>query len=126
MAEYSSNQQVSVTRNNVQQAINASELTVGDKIMLSPGDKVPCDCVLFYFDDRTRFLVDESMIDGDSQPVEKKSLGHFNEIVLSSQTMLLADSVVTEGHAQVIALAVGDFSSAATKVQAQEMEEDGE
>ena len=115
-AAINESQFVSVTRSNVQQSLKASELTVGDKIMLSPGDKVPCDCVVFFFDNRARFVVDESMIYGDLQPVEKKNLGCFNEIVLSSETMLLADSVVTEGHAQVIAIAVGDFSSAATKV----------
>ncbi|MBI5023027.1 MAG: copper-translocating P-type ATPase [Candidatus Magasanikbacteria bacterium] len=57
-----------VIRNEVEQEISIEEIIVGDLIVVKPGEKFPVDGVI-------RFgysAVDESMITGESIPVEKK------------------------------------------------------
>ncbi len=46
-----------------------SELIIGDKILVRPGEKIPVDGIIF----SGNSLVDESMITGESLPVEKST-----------------------------------------------------
>ena len=59
-----------VTRNGIQQTIVATELTVGDKILLAAGDVVPADCVIAFTE--KDFIVNESMHTGEPDGVSKK------------------------------------------------------
>ncbi len=58
---------VLVKRNNVEQEISLEELSLGDVVIIKPGGKIPADGKII-----TGFsAIDESMITGESMPVEK-------------------------------------------------------
>jgi plasma-membrane calcium-translocating P-type ATPase len=50
--------------------INAEEIVVGDLLLLESGDRVPADCMLV---EDSNFMVDESLLTGESVGVEKSS-----------------------------------------------------
>ena len=50
--------------------INAEEIVVGDLLVLESGDRVPADCMLV---EDSNFMVDESLLTGESVGVEKSS-----------------------------------------------------
>ncbi len=56
-----------VVRQGVEQEIPAEEVLVGDLVIVRPGEKIPVDGVVV----EGRSAVDESMISGESLPVEK-------------------------------------------------------
>ena len=86
-------------------------MTVGDNVELSAGDFVPADCVVLKCDDH--FTVDESMLAGEPKSINKKPLSHYNEVVLSNETIVFATSKIISGNAFAIVLAVGETSSEA-------------
>ena len=57
-----------VIRQGEEQEIPAEEVQVGDTVVVRPGEKIPVDGVVF----EGHSTVDESMITGESLPVEKK------------------------------------------------------
>ncbi len=57
-----------VVRNNKELQIPVSEVQVGDILMVKPGEKIPIDGVVI----KGASAVDESMVTGESMPVEKK------------------------------------------------------
>lgn len=59
----------SVIRNEVEQTIPVEEVVLDDIVMVRPGEKIPVDGVII----SGNSSVDESMITGESIPVEKKS-----------------------------------------------------
>ncbi len=60
-------QTVLIKRNNVEQEISLDELSIGDVVIIKPGGKIPADGeIISGFSS-----VDESMITGESMPVEK-------------------------------------------------------
>ncbi|WP_246615451.1 calcium-translocating P-type ATPase, PMCA-type [Clostridium thailandense] len=61
-----------VLRNGVLKVISAEELVVGDLIILESGDRIPADCMLV---EDSNFMVDESLLTGESVGVEKNSRG---------------------------------------------------
>jgi Ca2+-transporting ATPase len=61
--------------------INAQELVIGDVIFLESGDKIPADCILL---SRSNFMVDESLLTGESEGVEKSSSGKNNSIYMGT------------------------------------------
>ncbi len=63
-----------VIRNNQEQLIQIEELRINDLILIKPGEKIPVDGIVTKGDSS----VDESMITGESIPVEKK----VNDIVI--------------------------------------------
>ncbi len=103
--------------------IDAAELTVGDRIMLSHGDTVPCDCLVIESDE---FSVSESMLTGDPNNIGKQSVGHFSQTTLSSETVCFGGSTCQSGSAYAIVLAVGQYSSQAKNQLAEEIEQDHE
>jgi len=58
-----------VVRGGKRMEIDASDLTVGDIVFLTPGDKIPADLRLFKADN---LRVEESALTGESVPTEKK------------------------------------------------------
>lgn len=58
-----------VIRDGVRTEIDASHLTIGDIVLLSPGDKVPADLRLIKADN---LKIEESPLTGESVPSEKK------------------------------------------------------
>lgn len=77
---------VTVIRGGVESIIPAEELVPGDIILLSEGMKIPADAVMLQGND---FTVNESIITGESLPVEKQA-GPEN-------TMLYQGSTVNSG-----------------------------
>ncbi len=57
-----------VVRNNKELQIPVSEVQVGDILIVKPGEKIPIDGVVI----KGASAVDESMVTGESMPVEKK------------------------------------------------------
>lgn len=104
--------------------VQASELTVGDRIMLSTGDKVPCDCLVV--EANADFAISETHITGEPSPQIKKSVGHYNEVNLSSETICFSDTHVVQGSAFAIVLAVGSYSTGARAQASKEIDEDHE
>lgn len=100
-----------VTRNGVQMSLPVSELTVGDKILLSAGDTVPTDCLVLQ--SQNQLIVDESLATGEPEGVSKKNVNHFNQMVLSNETVVFAQSKIIKGNAFAVVLTVGGNSSAA-------------
>ncbi|MFZ4460835.1 HAD-IC family P-type ATPase, partial [Enterococcus gallinarum] len=58
-----------VIRNGVEQEITVDEVALGDVIRVRPGESMPVDGVVV----EGRTSVDESMLTGESIPVEKES-----------------------------------------------------
>ncbi len=112
-----------VTRNGIQNNIAPEEITVGDKVQLAMGDIVPCDCAIIYTENSTELVIDESMLNGEPDGQHKKSLGHYNQVHLSQDTLAFAGSRIIGGNAYGIALAVGDQSTAKDFVQGLEVKE---
>lgn len=125
--EEEQNLMVSVTRDGVMSQVPAHELTVGDKFSLSAGDSIPCDCVIIEVPDGT-FQVNESAFSGERKAVGKQSVCSYSSRrpVLDGSSLCFANSIVEAGHARVIALAVGEASTAAIRVQENDNLEDKE
>ncbi len=91
-----------VRRNNQEHGIDASELVPGDIIRITQGDRVPADARLLFVNN---FEIDESILTGESLPVEKDvfplppatALGERKSMVFSGTLAMagFADAVVT-------------------------------
>lgn len=53
--------------------IPAREVTIGDLVLLKAGDRVPADCRIL---ENQALLFDESLLTGESVPVEKSYTDH--------------------------------------------------
>ncbi|WP_053363679.1 heavy metal translocating P-type ATPase [Bacillus sp. FJAT-27251] len=58
-----------IERNGIEQEVSLEEVTVGDIIHVKPGEKIPVDGVIA----EGQSAIDESMLTGESVPVDKKS-----------------------------------------------------
>ena len=81
-----------ILRNGIEQEISIEQLTVGDKVIVRPGQQIPVDGALCEGDS----YVDESMISGEPIPVEK-SVGD----------KVLAGTINQKGSFVIIASQVG-------------------
>ncbi len=63
-------QRARVIREGKEREINAEEIVIGDIIRLAQGDRVPADARIFFVND---FQVDESVLTGESLPIEKSA-----------------------------------------------------
>ncbi len=57
-----------VIRNGIEEDVSIEEVVVGDVVVVRPGEKVPCDGKIL----EGNSSIDESMLTGESLPVEKK------------------------------------------------------
>ena len=96
---------VSIIRDSNQQKILAKEILPGDIVLLSEGDKVPADCRIIHSNE---FSVDESMLTGESLPVEKHSNPLKNKMPMNQQrNMAFMGCLVQSGEAKAIVTSIG-------------------
>lgn len=81
-----------VWRDNAQMEIPISEVVIGDIVMVKPGGKIPVDGKII----EGKTSVDESMITGESMPVDK-SIGD----------LVVGSTINKQGHIKFIATRVG-------------------
>lgn len=95
-----------VLRNGQRRTIPATELTVGDVVVLQSGDKVPADLCLLQL---RELQIDESALTGESVPVEKQLATLSKDTVLADRhNMAYSSTLVTYGSGLGIVVEVGD------------------
>jgi P-type Ca2+ transporter type 2C len=79
------------------QRIPASELIVGDIVLLQEGDSVPADCRLI---ECANLRIQEAALTGESEPVDKSpsALDESSLPVCDQRTMAFMGTVVVAGH----------------------------
>lgn len=100
---------VKVIRDGKVKQINQSELVVGDIIKFEVGDKIPVDCRLIK---TLSFSADESPLTGESNAVKKDAGAVYadNTPLAERKNMVYGGCFVTNGSADAIVIAVGDFT----------------
>lgn len=73
-----------VLRNNIEVMVDISEVKVGDVVVVKPGEKIPIDGVVV---DGVS-TVDESMVSGESMPVDKNKGANVYGATINSQGVL--------------------------------------
>ncbi|AGK60918.1 ATPase, P-type (transporting), HAD superfamily, subfamily IC [Archaeoglobus sulfaticallidus PM70-1] len=89
----------------VEKEIPAKELVPGDVIVLEAGMKVPADARLFEVKNLT---VDESLLTGESTPVEKFSETIQEKTAVERNNMVFAGTLVLEGYGKAVVVATGE------------------
>ena len=99
-------EKVKVIRNGKESFIDATEVTIGDIVLFTSGDKVSADTRIL---SSHNFTIDESTLTGESLPVEKNSSVLKNKnISINEQTnMLFAGTSVVTGRATGIVVNIG-------------------
>ncbi len=98
--------EATVIRDGVKKVIPASELVPGDIVVLISGSKVPADLRLFH---NRELQIDESMLTGESLPVEKTSDTIDQDIVLADRKNLaFSSTLVTFGTGKGVVVATGN------------------
>ncbi|MEI7539619.1 MAG: cation-translocating P-type ATPase [Candidatus Saccharibacteria bacterium] len=80
-----------VIRDGKRVTINGREIVVGDIVILSEGSRVPADARLISADN---FRVDESLLTGESEPVEKRVRNAVNP----NDNLLFSGTLIVRGH----------------------------
>ena len=94
-----------VIRDGEEKIISAEEVAVGDIIKLQNGDRVPADARLL---EQIELAVDESMLTGESLPVNKKIETIKTAAGIGDRTnMIFAGTMVVEGVTTAVITAVG-------------------
>ena len=98
-------EQVKVMRDGKEILVDSTELTVGDYVLLESGDKIAADLRLT---ETHNFTVDESILTGESLPVEKtyKKLENKELAITSQANMLFAGTSVVTGRAKALVIGV--------------------
>ena len=95
-----------VVRGGTRMEIDASDLTIGDIVFLSPGDKVPADLRLVRADN---LRVEESALTGESVPTEKKVNALSEGTELGDRINLaFSGTTVSAGTGVGIVVAIGE------------------
>jgi len=98
--------QAAVRRDGQTLLLAASELVPGDIVLLQSGDKVPADLRLFQV---KNLLLDEAMLTGESEPVEKNTDPVSADAVIADHDgMAYSGTLVTYGQASGVVVATGD------------------
>ena len=92
-----------VLRDGSPKQIPASEVTIGDIILLEEGDKIPADWIL---SECYGLCADEALLTGESVPVHKKSYA-FDNSPHEAQNEVYMGTVVTKGRGRMLVTAVG-------------------
>ncbi len=113
-----------VKRDNKVVEISSSELVPGDVIILSEGDIVPADIRLF---DTNGCVIDESILTGESIPVDKDANLILPKEILPYEmdNMALSGTTVTKGNAEGFVVFTGQktyLASISTKAEEESRE----
>jgi len=94
-----------VIRGGVVQTLPAKDLVPGDIVNLSSGQRCPADIRIF---ESTNLLVDESLLTGESLPVQKESrICDLNSVLSERRNILYSGTVIYRGRARGIVIATG-------------------
>lgn len=98
---------VKVYRDNELTVLPADDLVPGDIISLDAGDKVPADVRII---SAAGLFVDNSMLTGESLPVDRDEEPHLLEgkSIINSRNLLFAGTTITSGQATAIVYATGE------------------
>jgi len=95
-----------VIRDGDRQEIDATDVTVGDIILLNPGDKVPADARLIK---TSNLKVEESSLTGESVPSEKEVDPLDEDPMLGDRSnMVFSSTTVSAGTGRAVVTAVGE------------------
>ena len=113
-----------VKRDNQVLVVSSTELVPGDVILLSEGDIVPADIRLF---DTKGFVIDESILTGESIPVDKDANLTLPKEILPYEmdNMALSGTTVTKGNAEGFVVFTGQktyLASISTKAEEESRE----
>ncbi|MBY0328735.1 HAD-IC family P-type ATPase [Patescibacteria group bacterium] len=98
-----------IMRDGSAQSINAENIVPGDYILFRSGDRIPADVRIVSC---THLEVDESILTGESLPVEKSVAVVVQQTVLADRTnMLWGGTVITQGSAEGIVMATGQHTA---------------
>lgn len=113
-----------VVRDGREQVVDSAELVPGDLVVLEPGSRVPADLRLCSVNE---LQVDESLLTGESIPVEKDTAPVAERTSIGDRTsMAYTGSVVTSGRGRGYVVATGqatELGSIAGLVRGQEVSE---
>lgn len=73
-----------VMRDGAVKVISAESIVIGDIAVLESGDRIPADCILM---DDSSFMVDESLLTGESVGVLKSSKDKNNEVYMGTTVL---------------------------------------
>nr|WP_236777887.1 HAD-IC family P-type ATPase [Anoxybacter fermentans] len=94
-----------ILRNGQVGFVKARELVPGDLVILEAGDRVPADGRII---EATNLEVDESLLTGESFPVEKTTETlHVKTVVADRKNMVHMGTTVTRGRGRVLITATG-------------------
>ncbi len=93
---------VQVVRDGSTQSLPSDQLVVGDLVLLSEGERVPADALLI---EAVSLLVDESILTGESLPVEKDTSDPH-----SRNSSVFSGTLILRGHASARITATGPRS----------------
>lgn len=89
--------------------VDASELVMGDVILLEAGDVIPADCRII---EAESLEVDASSLTGESLPVRKTVAASFEPQVADRSSMLFEGTAIAAGRASAVVVATGDETEA--------------
>lgn len=104
-----------VLRDGRRVTLPASDLVVGDVIVVEPGDVVPADCRIL---DAHALEVDESSLTGESMPVAKTIDPVIAQDIADRHSMLYESTTVATGRARGIVVATGSATEAGRSMAA--------
>jgi sodium/potassium-transporting ATPase subunit alpha len=94
----------SVIRDGVLKPIGASEIVIGDVIVLKSGDKIPADCRVIH---NQSMKVDQSMITGESESVDIR-VHAVDSNSLEARNIIFSGSLVVDGGGMAVVIRTGD------------------
>lgn len=97
---------VKVIRDGSLKVISAKEVVPDDLIVIEAGDRVPADCMVIT---ALSMQVDESLLTGESVPVDKKPVEHngMKPFMVNHENMLYMGTIVTSGRGRAVAVSTG-------------------
>jgi len=99
-------QMTTVIRNGVRQSIDAEQLVPGDILTLEAGDMIPADARII---ESINLKVDESILTGESVPVEKDANAEIDENASLGDrfNMMFSGCLITNGKATAVVVKTG-------------------
>jgi P-type Mg2+ transporter len=100
---------VNILRNGLEKSISEKDLVPGDLVLLEAGKIVPADLRLLKCND---FLIDESILTGESVPVPKtfESLKNIPSEIFAAKNIAFAGTAVAAGKALGVVISTGNNS----------------